>query len=98
MSQSEMALTTCNVPWKNTLSMQTLLDIVNGKREIGEWAGQICVLLNEVHPTVLIGFTKENGLSISKLADLFRKLPPVFQSAHSKSFFDNGIIMEGKYC
>lgn len=98
MSQSEMALTTCNVPWKNTLSMETLLEIIDGKCEIGEWAGQICVLLNEVHPSVLTGLANENGFSISKLADLFRKLPPVFQSAQAKSFFDHGIIMDGKYC
>lgn len=98
MSQSEMALMTCNVPWKNTLSMETLLDIIHGRCPIGEWAGQICILLNEVHPFVLAGLANENGFPVSKLADLFRKLPPVYQSPQSKSFFDHGTIMEGKYC
>lgn len=98
MSKSEMALFTCNVPWKNTLTMEILLDIMDGKRPIGEWIGQIDMLLNEVHPSVLQGLAMENELPLSKLHELFRKLPCAFQSRHASDFFNFGIIREEKYC
>lgn len=96
--QTRMALRTCNVPWKNTFTLDILLDIINGKTSPEKWDGQISVLLNEVHPSLLIGMAQENGFTISKLADLFNTLPPLLQSCQAKSFFYDGIIMEEKYC
>lgn len=98
MSKTELALTTVNCSWRDCVSRETFLRIIRKEKPPGEWSGHIVVLLNEVHPLVLRAMAAENNFDVSLLAELFETLPPVFQSEHSKSFFRDGVIMDGKYC
>lgn len=98
MPKTEMALMTCNVSWREPLSLETLLTILDDGQELDPWIGHVSTLLNEVDPNVLTSLARENNFPVSRLADLFKRLPPVLQSPQARSFFEHGIILENKYC
>lgn len=95
---TEMVLTTCNVSCASVLTLDAFLDVIGGKRPISDWPGQITTLLNEIHPSLLMEMAEENGFPLARFTALFDQLDPLYQSAHSKSFFHGGVIVEGKYC
>lgn len=96
-NMTSLALTTSNAPWKYRLTINKLLEILNGTSEIGIYLANITVLLNEVHPSILTGLCEENNISIKQLSDLYFSLPEEFQSQQSSDFFKNGII-GSNYC
>lgn len=95
---TKMVLTTCNAPWSSTLTLDAFLNVIGGNRPMSDWPGQMTVILNEIHPSLLIGMAEENGFPLARFTALFDQLDPLYQSAHSKSFFHGGVIVEGKYC
>lgn len=50
-SCAEMVLTTCNVSCDSVLTLDAFLDVINEKRPMSDWSGQMTVLLNEIHPS-----------------------------------------------
>lgn len=97
MSKTHMALTTCNVPWNDTLTLEEFMELVHGKRAIDKWVGHISIMMNEVHPNILSEMANENHIHIADLEKLFFKLPIEFQSKHATEFFKNNKISDN-YC
>jgi hypothetical protein len=69
----------CNTSFRDKISPDTLIDILSGKCEIGNWIAHIIYFFNEIPPYFIFHVLEENNIELQQAINIYRHLPAIFQ-------------------
>jgi hypothetical protein len=79
-AKTQGAVISCNVSYKEPIDAQTLVNILAGNTKVdAKWLPHINTFFNELPFDSIRGVSKENNISLQKMASVYFSLPSVIQ-------------------
>jgi len=79
-TKTQGAVISCNVSYKEAIDAQTLVGILAGKAKVdAKWLPHINTFFNELPTDSIKGVSRENDISLQKMAAVYFSLPSVIQ-------------------
>lgn len=86
LTATQAAIVSMNVPHKHLMDEVVFDGLLSGKVPVEDWKFHLEILFSDVPASLLQEMMQERNVSLPTLAELFFKLPDVYQNKTFKEF------------